>query len=85
MAKGERGEEGLDPNLHWTFGLGPRLLLLLLLLLLVVVVVSTVVVRTRNLGVEGLLMLENKLNLEALGVGVGLGVGRTSTTSWWFC
>lgn len=80
MAKGERGEEGLDPNLHWTFGLGPRLLLLL-----VVVVVSTVVVRTRNLGVEGLLMLENKLNLEALGVGVGLGVGRTSTTSWWFC
>ena len=69
MAKGERGDEGLDPNLHWTFGLGPTLLLPPLLL-------STVVddeVRTRNLGVEGLLILENKLNLEVLGVGVGIG------------
>ena len=43
------------------------------------------VVRTRKRGVEGLLMLENKLNLEeCLGVGVGIGCTSTVCGDWWW-
>lgn len=43
------------------------------------------VVRTRKRGVEGLLMLENKLNLEeCLGVGVGIGCTSTVCGGWWW-
>lgn len=90
MAKGERGEDGLDPNLDGSLGLGPTLLLPLVVAdgggcLPPVVVVVVLLVRMRNLGVEGLLILENKLNLVELFGVEEVSCCTCATTSWWSC